>query len=87
MSDERKPHPTPGVWRTRVWFRHWAEDWTYRAYLGQGGALQGVGYESEAAARRALALHYYQYFGMHSDHLLAKADIDWPARGIKGDKS
>jgi len=73
-----KPHPTPGVWRTRVWQSKRSGGWEYQMYLSDGGDLGGVGYATEADARRALALHYYTWFGVHSDHLLARADKDWP---------
>ena len=73
--------PIPYVWRTRVWFRKFTEDWAYRLYLGGGGKLQGGGYESEADARRAAARHYHQYFGSWSEHLNRRADFAWPASG------
>jgi hypothetical protein len=41
--------------RTRVWFRRRFGHWCYRIYLTHCGTLGGYGYDSERAAREALA--------------------------------
>lgn len=76
-----KPHPTPGVYRTRVWYQPRAGAWAYRLYLSTGGILAADCWDTEAEARREMALHYRRHFGTDCPTLLARADRDWPATG------
>jgi len=76
-----KPHPTPGVWRTRVQRSRRYPGWEYRMYLSKGGVVEGFGYATEADARRGLARCYFDMFGVTCDHLNHRADYDWPATG------
>lgn len=76
-----KPHPTPGVWRTRVWQSKDHGKWAYRAHLSTGGHLDGRGFGTEADARRALARAYHAWFGVPCPSLLARAADDWPTTG------
>ncbi len=60
VANRRKPHPTPGVWRTRVW-RNRQRGWCWRMYLSEGGTIGQCGYATEAEARRFLGAGYANY--------------------------